>query len=762
MLGRKRFRRALNGLQGQRLKELKAVSTLLQTRARIFLARLLLKRKQYVHFVYAREKQDRIRHMVQKRSTLIRKIKGIPKKALFYAKQYFTPFQYKTQWQAAVTIQSYWRREYHWRRTQQIKRFIIRRRRAHIRHYTVLVQARVRGHQIRRKRRMVVEGKSVLLIQKSWRGYWSRRAPAYHRAASILQAIWRGKEAWKDYKLQNGIGSDGGGPMMEARKLIMAQYHTAFHGPARRWLARRRAKQQRERRRRRKEWSIVGEYEYRNTVARRRLWLMRCSIRTALASGTSKVGGLGGGQGSGSGKTIVEMLFRAVSATRKNATHHKRGGGGGFVMKSKAWKLLIEPLLRPLYLTKKEQPHKPQRSKSKSKSPLKKKKKQAETAVTASSLVTNKHRQYTMRVDILFAQAKSRGDGCTFDDFIALLSLFFDEMNEEAKRIGGWAVLPILRTLNQVWGGLLQPWEVTVWQPVLDNDTQQYYYYNTDTQESRWVAPAGVHHYHRLLQQQQQQEEEEEQQQRQAQQTQDHHHTRSPSHRSRSPVRRRKVVHSRETKIDRASTVLAALFAALSRTKSIPSTHKQYCRLVNGCVQQDVLAVVKRIQNKWAGRPNFLSVLLDAAYHAKYQAWLVHERHWAALTIQCAYRRVLGRRIAWALMCKRIMKFQVVETDVVAPLFHASAGPEVKSRISMFWFDKGRIGKAKSKHWTIPPILCHLGDVPVRVVDNDTVNPLCQFCDEDPQWLGHGHNEGKRGVKRWVGGVVGENLTLLL
>ena len=107
------------------------------------------------------------------------------------------------------------------------------------------------------------------------------------------------------------------------------------------------------------------------------------------------------------------------------------------------------------------------------------------------------------------------------------------------------------------------------------------------------------------------------------------------------------------------------------------------------------------------------------------------------MTIQCAYRRLIGRREAWKRICKRIFKFQVLETDVIQPLYHLEAGPEVVSRISHFWYDKGRIGKSKSKHWTIPPILCHLGDVPIRVVDNDTVNPLCQFCDEDPQWHGH-------------------------
>ena len=72
----------------------------------------------------------------------------------------------------------------------------------------------------------------------------------------------------------------------------MKRFHTAFQGPARIFLAKRRAVQMLTLQRRLKETKRVGAYEYLNTIRRRQLWLMRSSMRTALASGKSKVGGL--------------------------------------------------------------------------------------------------------------------------------------------------------------------------------------------------------------------------------------------------------------------------------------------------------------------------------------------------------------------------------------------------------------------------------------------------------------------------------------
>ena len=341
----------------------------------------------------------------------------------------------------------------------------------------------------------------------------------------------------------------------------------------------------------------------------------------------------------------------------------------------------------------------------------------------------------------------------TFDDFVRALSVLFDAINDEAKRVGGWNSLPGLRRLNGVWGGVLQPEEITQWEPVLDASTNRTYFYNTCTKESSWTPPKGVVEYQHQLK-------------RQQQQITTTHSSTSSTRGRRSNCSSARVVLSSEVVLDRASTVLSLLFYAIQTAKS--KSHKgehsfslafilflcftftvsltlaspnlfgctEYNRLLTLCVHTDMNMVVKRIQRKWKGRPNLLTILLAAAYQAKYQAWCASEQQWGALTIQCAYRRLMGRRISWKRICKRIYKFQVIEHDVVPPLYHPEAGPTVVARRSHFWYDKGRIGKSKSKHWTIPPILCHLGDVPIRVVDSDTVNPLCPFCKEDPQWQG--------------------------
>lgn len=186
-----------------------------------------------------------------------------------------------------------------------------------------------------------------------------------------------------------------------------------------------------------------------------------------------------------------------------------------------------------------------------------------------------------------------------------------------------------------------------------------------------------------------------------------------------------------ETILDRAATV----FHLILSSNKMPS-HREHVRALKRCVEADARVVITRIQRRWRGRPNLLVMLLDAAYTAKVQAWKETEKKWGALTIQCAMRREWGRREGWRRMCKRIFKFQVIETDEVPPLYHKDAPPTMIGRVSHFWYDKGRNGKSHSKHWTIPPILTYLGDVPIIPIDQDTVNPLCTFCDEDPQWQG--------------------------
>ena len=739
VLGRIKFFHALRGEQGIRFQKLKDASIQLQSIARMFLGRIRWHELNYVNMVYTRETKDRCELKKRSRSRLVTKMKGLPKMALHYALIFASPFQYRKRWRAAVIIQSYWRRVYHKHRAHKIKRFLIHQRRRRFIGYAILLQARYRGEHVRRRNQKKLEKNSSTSIQKVWRGYWSRRFPAYDRAARMIQAIWRGKAAFKDFKLQNKSGSDG--PMMEARRRIMRRYHVAFHGPARVWLSRRRARSMLDQRRVHKESQKVGEYEWLRTKARRSLWLLRSSMRLALASGPSKIGGYNGGQGSGSGKTIGEKLFRAASSSsslslskskkkekEKEKKTKERSAGGGLVMRLKRWKSFMEPI-RSSYFREHRESDETRGSSS-----------------SSSTLLPSQesHQRNVMRVEMIFASNKSRGDGMTFDNFITALSDVFDWMTDDARRAGGWYWMPALRRVNHAWGGLLQPPEITNWSPAHDEETKHKFWYNEETEESVWVAPKGVLEYHRLLsiQQKEQIEEEERKEKEEKQDGRSGQAARGmlatvATRGKRQEKKKRKKIPM-DTILDRAATV----FHLILSSNKLPS-HREHVRALKRCVEADALVVITRIQRRWRGRPNLLVMLLDAAYTAKVQAWIETEKKWGALTIQCAMRREWGRREGWRRMCKRIFKFQVIETDEVPPLYHKDAPPTMIGRVSHFWYDKGRNGKSQSKHWTIPPILTYLGDVPIIPIDQDTVNPLCTFCDEDPQWQGRPQGNNK-------------------
>ena len=701
VFGRIRFQAALRGELGANRAYLQERSTLLQNTVRIFIAKCLLKRMKYVHTFYAQLNQDERQKKKKKSSRLVTKIKKIPHKTLYYAKNYMTPFHYRTKYQASITIQKHWRRRYYQVYVQKMKLFRVRRRRRKIRYFTIRMQAKVRGHQMRKQHRNQLEKMASTKVQKIYRGYYTRIFPAYDRAARMIQAIWRGTEALKDFRIQNKSGSDG--PLMEARKLIMKQYHKAFHGPARIWLSKRRLKKQREYRKWYKETIIVGKYEYLRTKIRRSLWLLRCSIRVALASGKSKIGGFGGSQGSGSGNTIAERIFRAASTTRKNQKHLSgRGSSGGtsFVMKMKQWKQLTD-ILTYQYFQVEE----------------KKKNERNKKNISKHILPSMNRRLHVQKLEMIFSSSKSRGDGLTFDDFIKSLSKVYHIINDESKRMGGYYWLKTLRNVNHVWGGLIQPASISQWIPLDDHGNT--YWYHKNTMESRWKPPPGVVQYNQLLNQESKES---------------------------TPNQRHRTLKDPESVLDHASTVFSLLLAipvsslqAAHSNSNVSSTmHKNIRRILYKCVHKDMHTIIKRLQRKWKRRPNLLSVLLDASYKKRYQEWCISEQNWAALTIQCAVRRHWARHHTWKLVCQRITKYQLIETDEIPPIYHKDAPPTLTSRTSQFWYDKGRRGKSASKHWTIPPLLArYLGDVPIVPIDHDTVNPLCQFCGEDTQWNGH-------------------------
>ena len=527
--------------------------------------------------------------------------------------------------------------------------------------------------------------------------------------SAIVRFAFQGTTALKDYKIQNKSGSDG--PMQEARKLIMLQYHRAFHGPARIWLAYKKVQKQREYRKWYKETVTVGRLEFNKTKIRRAMWLLRCSMQLAQQSGPSRIGGYNGGQGSGSGTSIAEIIFRkAASSTSK--------GTNSFVMKMKQWKKIIEPLRSKYFVIDSITKTTTTTTPKKSKKPKKPKK-----TIRLMKLPSNDYKAYVIQLEMIFSSSKSRGDGLTFDDFIIALSKIFVLFNTEAKRKGGYSNLLVLRRVNHIWGELIQPISITSWKSVLDTDTHQYYWYNEATKESVWTPPKGVLKYNQLLKE----KEEEDQNMKN----------------KKNKKNKKKKIHP-EKILDRASTVLSLILSSSgSFSMTSASMHKEIRRMLHKCITKDMHTIIIRLQRKWNGRPNLLQILLDAAYRNKYQAWLESERTWAALTIQCAVRRLWGKRIAWKLICKKIYKFQTIETGELPPMYHKDAPPTLTSKISYFWFKKGNHqGVGQSKHWTIPPLLArYLGDVPIIPVDHDTVNPLCQFCDEDKLWNGHENHE---------------------
>ncbi len=770
-LGRIEFKRALYGAQGERLRFLKLQSTIIQTAARGKLARMLLTRMKFVSHVYTRERQDRSRRKKRWESRTVMRIARIPLLAKHMAYKHGTPFAYGARWRAAVKIQAFWRRIYYTLRYHALKRLTVRLRRRRIRYYAIRAQARIRGHQTRTRLTKAGKTQAAVRIQAVWRSFWSRRRAGLIEAAKYVQAIWRGRAALRDYNLQATTCGDG--PLVEARNKLWRMIHTAFHGPARIFLARRKVKRKRDAARFRIECRIAGEREYNNTFQRRQLWRVRESMRRGSKT-KARSGGLGG---SNLGDSVVEKVFRLLCnrtlnrRSRKSRSTASSNASPSVVLNLREFKRFLQPLRSRHFLVCNVANERDMKRKGKARR-LKK------------ILPSDTAQQREIEIDLAFAKSKSRGDGLLFPDFVMALANVAVLLLPESLAIGARGLEGMHLTNNGGRLGLRREnlrKRLNIWSEEIDEHSGRAYYWNEETEMSEWTAPRGWRAYKKLLLLDRKKE-------KLLKENQKKRNLSALDYQS--PKRHRSDMHNlnlhaldpeiaKELTLDNAATVFIltlllsksssdAHIAVGTSSSSSFNEHRKYRSIVRQEALSEINFFVNRIQRRYRGRPSLLSVMLEAAWAAKIAHWEDQERSWAALVIQSRVRRHFARKEAQLRASRRWFKFQVVEhapaerpppkptsgADFWFPKFKEWWEVEEEERLreryhlkgkGVFWYDRGPPKNLKAnfydlpvvggkKTWQIPKILCTIGDVPTVPVDTDTVNPLCEFCvDEHSQ-----------------------------
>ena len=160
---------------------------------------------------------------------------------------------------------------------------------------------------------------------------------------------------------------------------------------------------------------------------------------------------------------------------------------------------------------------------------------------------------------------------------------------------------------------------------------------------------------------------------------------------------------------------------------------KVYSDKLSKIAMRSFLVRVRSLQNKWRGRATVRQRILDSVYASRLQQWESDMKLWAVIKLQTWTRMILARAHTHIRVCERFVKFQVnqiVERDEEDLAQHG--GPKHFSHPCVYWYDKGRPGKASSKSLCKPPLLCRLGDVPtIPVPDIHTeFKPYCMHCDD--------------------------------